>query len=145
MGLFDFMRGISFFQGKDTEGLTQDDIDFAKWVAAHRNWRKRLSDYIQGSSQDQLDEGIVCRADRCDLGKWIDGNGSRFYGKLPVFAKLRDHHADFHRCAGHVINVFKREGQHAATKALHTEFDLVSLKVVEQLEALEHEVKRSGS
>lgn len=145
MGLFDFVRGIHFFQGKDTAGLSQEDLDFAKWMAAHRNWRKRLSDYIHGSSQEQLDEGIVCRADRCDLGKWIDGNGSRFYGKLPVFGKLRDQHADFHRCAGHVINVFKREGQHAATKALHTEFDLVSLKVIEHLEALEHEVKGRDS
>lgn len=145
MGLFDFMSGVRFFQGKDTRGLTQDDLDFAKWVAAHRNWRKRLSDYIHGSSQEPLDEGIACRADRCDLGRWIDGNGNRFYGKLPVFGKLRDHHADFHRCAGHVINVFKREGQHAATKALHTEFDLISLKVIEHLEALEHEVKGRDS
>lgn len=145
MGLFDFVRGIKFFQGRDTDGLTQEDLDFARWVAAHRNWRKRLSDYIQGSSQEQLDETGISRADRCDLGKWIDGNGNRFYGKLPVFGKLRDHHAEFHRCAGHVVNVFKQEGPHAATKALHTEFDLVSLKVIEHLEALEHQVKGSGS
>lgn len=141
MGLFDFMRRISFFQDKDTEGLTHDDIDFAKWVATHRNWRKRLSDYIHGSSQEELDEAIVCKADRCDLGKWIDGSGHRFYGKLPVFAKLRDQHDAFHRSAGHVVWVFKSEGHHAATKALHTEFDLVSLKVIEHLESLESEVK----
>ncbi|MBI4998312.1 MAG: CZB domain-containing protein [Rhodocyclales bacterium] len=145
MALFDFMRGISFFRGKSTEGLTQDDIDFAKWVAAHRNWRRRLSDYIQGSSREELDENLVCKADRCDLGKWIAGNGSRFYGKLPVFGKLRDHHVQFHRCAGQVVRVFKSEGQHAATKALHTEFDLVSLKVIEHLESLENEVKGRAS
>jgi methyl-accepting chemotaxis protein len=145
MGLFDFMRGISFFQGKDTEGLTHDDIDFAKWVAAHRNWRKRLSDYIHGSGHEELDENIVCKADRCELGKWIAGNGNRFYGKLPVFGKLRDHHSEFHRCAGRVVRVYKSEGHHAATKALNTEFDLVSLKVIEHLESLEHEVKGRAS
>jgi methyl-accepting chemotaxis protein len=145
MGLFDFMRGISFFQGKDTEGLTRDDIDFAKWVAAHRNWRKRLSDYIHGSGHEELDENIVCKADRCELGRWIAGNGNRFYGELPVFGKLRDHHSEFHRSAGHVVRVYKSEGHHAATKALNTEFDLVSLKVIEHLESLEHEVKGRGS
>jgi len=141
MGLFDFMRGMSFFQGKNTEGLTDEDIDFAKWVAAHRNWRRRLSDYIQGDSREELDEAVVCRDDCCDLGKWINGNGGRFYGGLPVFGKLRDHHAHFHRSAGNVVRIYKSEGQNAATKALHTEFDLVSLKVIDHLESLEREVK----
>jgi hypothetical protein len=141
MGLFDFMRNIGFFQGKDTEGLTDDDVDFAKWTAAHRNWRRRLSDYIQGSSQEELDEGIVGLPDRCELGQWIEGNGNRFYGTLPVFGKLRDHHAEFHRCAGKVVRICKTDGRQAATKALHTEFDLVSLKVIDQIEALEREVK----
>jgi aerotaxis receptor len=141
MGLFDFTRGISFFQGKDTEGLTQDDIDFAKWVAAHRNWRRRLSDYVHGSSREEFDENVVCRDDCCELGAWIHGNGHRFYGQLPVFGKLHDYNADFHRRAGHVVRVFKIEGRHAATKALHTEFDLASLQVIEHLESLEHEVK----
>jgi hypothetical protein len=141
MGLFDFMRGVVFFKGKDTEGLTESDLDFAKWIAAHRNWRRRLSDCIQGSGQEELDENVVCKADCCELGKWIDGNGSRFYGKLTVFGKLRDHHAEFHRSAAHVLRVHMSEGRHAATKALHTEFDLISLKVIEHLESLEQEVK----
>ncbi|MBU1237884.1 MAG: CZB domain-containing protein [Gammaproteobacteria bacterium] len=141
MGLFDFMRGLSFFQGHNTEGLTNDDVDFGKWVAIHRKWRNRLSDYIQGVGQEELDETVICRDDRCELGTWIHGSGSRFYGGLPVFGKLRDHHARFHRCAGDVVRIYKNEGRQAATKALHTEFDLASLKVVEHIESLAREVE----
>jgi aerotaxis receptor len=145
MGLFDFMRGFRFFEGKNTAGLTAEDLDFSKWTAAHRNWRRRLTDYIQGASQEELDEGIVCRDDCCELGIWINGNGNRFYGKLPVFGKLREHHTRFHRSAGNVVHTYKQEGRHAATKALHSEFDLASLKVIEHLESLEQDVKGSSS
>jgi hypothetical protein len=141
MGLFDFLRNLRFFEGRSTEGLTADDLDFPKWVAAHRNWRRRLSDYIQGNSQEELEEAVVCRDDRCDLGKWINGSGGRFYGALPVFGKLRNHHTDFHLSAGKVVRIYKNDGRNAATKALHTEFDLFSLKVIENLESLENEVK----
>jgi hypothetical protein len=127
--------------GRMAEGVVAEDRDFAKWVAIHRNWRRRLSDYIQGIGVESLDEGVVCRGDCCELGKWIAGSGERIYGRLPAFGKLRDHHAEFHRCAGRLVDTCKRNGREAATKALHTEFDLASLKVIESLEALERVVK----
>lgn len=141
MGLFDFLRKFSFFKGRDTSGLNEDDLNFQKWVAAHRDWRRRLANYIDGTSEETLDENVICVDNRCDLGKWIHGNGGKFYGELPVFHQLTKDHASFHQCAGHVVLTFKTEGEHAAKKALNTDFDTYSLKVVSGLNNLERQVK----
>lgn len=141
MGVFESMSETSICPEMNLDVFNEEDRDFARWVAVHRSWRRRLRDYIQGAGSDQLDENFVRRGDCCDFGKWIAGNGGRIYGRLPVFGNLRDHHAEFHRCAGKVVAIFKREGCEAATRALHTEFDLASLKVIEAIESLERQVK----
>jgi hypothetical protein len=141
MALFDFFSRLSFFKGRDTAGMTDDDLDFAKWNQVHQQWRNRLSAYISGASQEDLNEHHVCLDDRCDLGRWIYGHGRRYYGDLPVFNQLRCHHADFHRSAGNVVALYKTKGAAAAQKALHEEFDLHSLRVVRGLEGLERHVK----
>ncbi len=142
MGFFDFLRKFSFFKGRDTSDLKEEDLDFQKWVAAHRDWRKRLVNYIEGTSTETLDETVICVDNRCDLGKWIHGNGGKFYGELPVFQQLTKDHASFHQCAGHVVKTFKTTGESSARKALNTDFDTYSLKVVNCLNNLERQVKQ---
>lgn len=141
MALFDFFRNLSFFRGRNTEGIVADDLDFDKWVKAHNDWRGRLIAYINGTSTETLNEQVVCRDDRCALGQWIYDHGGRFYGDLPVFQELKSHHADFHVSAGMVVTMFKRAGQKAAKKALHEDFDLNSMRVIRDLGALERQVK----
>lgn len=141
MALFDFLKRFSFFKGRDISDLQEEDLDFAKWINAHRDWRRRLTAYIEGTSTETLDESVVCLDNRCDLGKWIYSHGGRFYGDLPIFGKLKDHHADFHRSAGKVIHIYKTDGQEAAAKALHADFDLQSMRVVGCLQTLEKQVK----
>jgi methyl-accepting chemotaxis protein len=140
MGLFEIMSELSDWYGSRNAAPAGADINFDKWVAAHRNWRRRLTSYIHGISDEEFDEAVVCRDDRCELGAWIHGDGDRLFGRLPVFGKLRDHHAAFHRCAGQVVHIYKTEGRAKATKALHVDFDLASLKVIENIEMLEREV-----
>ncbi|HTZ00194.1 MAG TPA: CZB domain-containing protein [Rhodocyclaceae bacterium] len=142
MGVLDFFR-FSFFSGRDTSGMEDQDLDFAKWVKAHQDWRARLIAYINGSSGEALDENVVCQDDRCELGKWIYRRGIRYYGDLPVFQKLKGQHAEFHVSAGRVVSTFKARGPAAAKKALHSEFDLNSMRVIRGLEALERQVKES--
>jgi methyl-accepting chemotaxis protein len=141
MGLFEIMSELSGGFGHKAATIAGKDINFEKWMAAHRNWRRRLTDYIHGTSADEFNEAVVCRDDRCELGAWIQGEGNRLFGKLPVFSILREHHAAFHRSAGHVVHIYKAEGRATAIKALHKEFDLASLRVIEDLESLEREVK----
>lgn len=141
MGLFDFLRKANFFQGKDTAELKDEDLDFQKWIGAHRQWRQRLTGFIDGSNTEHLDENVVCHDNRCDLGKWIYSNGQKFYGDLPTFRQIVQDHAQFHRCAGQVIHSHKNEGPQAARKLLNSDFDYYSVKVIGGLETLERQIK----
>jgi len=141
VALFDFFRNLSFFRGRNTDGIVADDLDFEKWAKAHSDWRGRLIAYISGTGSETLNEQVVCRDDRCALGQWIYDHGGRYYGDLPVFQQLKGHHADFHVSAGIVVTLFKKAGPKAAKKALHEEFDLNSMRVIRGLDALEKQVK----
>ena len=142
MAMFDFFRRLSFFKGRNTEGMTEDDLDFKKWIQAHRDWRLRLSNYISGQSNEQLDEDHICRDDRCALGQWIHGNGGKYYGDLDVFRDMRHHHATFHRSAADVVRCFKAEGEAAAAKLMQRDYDRDSLRVISDLEKLEGLIKQ---
>ena len=142
MALFDFFRKLSFFKGRSTEGLQEEDLDFEKWVNAHRNWRHRLVAYIDGTSTEALDETAICHDNRCDLGKWIHGNGNKFYGDVPTFQRLIQDHAAFHKSAAEVVGQFKVNGEKDARRILNSEFDLCSMRVVSGLEQLERQVKQ---
>lgn len=141
MALLNFFRKLSFFKGRATEGLKEEDLDFQKWIAAHRDWRRRLLAYIDGKSTETLDEHLICHDNRCELGQWIYGNGGKFYGDQALFQALIDEHAAFHRSAGDVVGLFKRQGEKSARRALNGEFDLHSMHVVSSLEQLERLVK----
>lgn len=144
MALFDFLRKFRFFRGRDTAGIAEEDLDFSKWVKAHRDWRARLIAYINGDSTEILEEAVVCRDDRCALGQWIHGSGAHYYGDVDVFQQLKSHHADFHLSAGMVVAMFKKAGGKAATKTLHQDFDLNSIRVIRGIEALERKVTGAG-
>ncbi len=141
MALLDFFRNLSFFRGRNTEGMLEEDLDFAKWIKAHQDWRARLIAYINGTSSETLDETVICRDDRCALGHWIYDHGGRYYGDLSTFQQLKSQHADFHVSAGMVVTMYKKAGEKSAKKVLHSDFDLNSMRVVRSLEALEKEVK----
>ena len=140
MALFDFFRRLSFFKERDTAGMTAEDLDFKKWIQAHRDWRQRLTNYIAGTSTEELDEETVCRDDRCALGQWIYGHGMKYYGDLTVFHDMRHHHADFHRSAGNVIRCFKSQGTQAAKRMMHQDFDRNSFLVISDLQSLERRI-----
>lgn len=140
MALFDLFRRLSFFKGRNTEGMTEKDLDFNAWIHAHREWRHRLSNYINGSSSETLEEDTACRDDRCALGRWIYENGVKYYGDLDLFRDMRYHHAEFHRSAGKVVRCMKEEGAAQATKMLNNDFDRHSLQVISHLQHLERAV-----
>ncbi len=141
MALFNFFTRLSFFKGRNTDGMTEEDLDFAKWTHVHQQWRGRLLSYINGTSSEALNEEVICLDDRCDLGRWIHDHGRRYYGDVPVFNELRSHHTHFHRSAGNIVAMYKTKGAAAAQKALHGDFDLHSMRVIRSLEGLERHVK----
>lgn len=142
MALFDMFRSFAFFKGRATEGLQEDDLNFQKWIEAHRQWRQRLQAYLEGRSQEQLDETAICQDNRCELGQWIHSNGQKYYGDQATFQRLTCDHAAFHRSAGDVVSTFKNKGDRDARRVLNGEFDLCSMRVIDDLEQLERRVKQ---
>jgi hypothetical protein len=106
------------------EGAVQETADFAglnflSAIETHVKWKMRLQDYIEGRSEEKLQEDMICRDDQCVLGRWIHGPGGSMYGTHPLFAELRDTHAEFHRNAAFVVILTKDQRQTEARRELN--------------------------
>lgn len=75
------------------------DLDDA--IKAHSAWKLKLSSYIRNPDKSLKPED-VCLDNKCDLGKWIYGEGKKFES-LSEFSTLKVEHAKFHKCAAEVI------------------------------------------
>ena len=78
-------------------------LDFKGAIDAHMKWKARLSRYVEGTSTESLDAGVVSQDDQCVLGKWIYGVGLASYGGEPLFKELKAVHARFHASAGQIV------------------------------------------
>lgn len=77
-------------------------MNFDDAIRAHANWKMKLARYIQRPDHS-LKPAEVALDSRCDLGKWLDGEGGR-YSSLPEFSKLKREHQRFHKEAAAVIS-----------------------------------------
>lgn len=94
-------------------------LNFKTAVDAHMKWKVRLEDYINGASNEELKVEIICRDDQCPLGKWIYGRGGSEFGHTETYLDVKDHHANFHRCAGNVLQTAKSGLKEKALEMLH--------------------------
>ena len=76
-------------------------------VIAHKAWKKRLFEYLEGTSNEDLQPGKICVDYLCALGKWIHSDGKMRFGEQPVFLKLMEEHAKFHVHAAKVVEAAK--------------------------------------
>ncbi len=96
---------------KETEGLKEDTgeevggLNFKTALEAHIKWKMRLTGVVDGTGTEVLDPRIVSKDNQCALGKWIYGQGGKDYGNNMEFKELVSAHADFHKCAGHVLDL----------------------------------------
>ena len=84
----------------ETEANVAPDFDFDQAIEAHRQWKVRLRKAIAESAR--LEADVICRDDRCPLGKWLHGSGGQRWGAQPGFVALLQKHAEFHDVAGSV-------------------------------------------
>ncbi len=127
MGLLDWFLEMSKAKPeaepvKTELGAVKDEaivqgLDFVAAIEAHRKWKSRLSEYIDGASTEELDPAIICQDDKCALGKWIYGEGKTFCGHMPKYHKLKADHAGFHVNAAEVVTLHKK-GKTVEAKAL---------------------------
>ena len=119
-----------------------DTPDFDGIIQAHLQWKGKLRDYVDGRG-DKLDSRVVCRDDKCALGQWIYGKGAT-YAARPSFGTLKSRHADFHRCAAHVIDLAQDGDKAVADRVLQDEFASLSDQTVREIRRLRQEVGARG-
>jgi Chemoreceptor zinc-binding domain len=140
MGFFDFFKGFKSKAEEDTArkdvtaALTALDIDVA--IGAHKNWKDRLSMYLEGKSTEDLRPEVICHDDRCDLGKWIHSDGEKQLGKYAMFSELRAVHKMFHQQASSVVALHQTGKVDAAKWLLDGEYTKTSERIIRRLEDL---------
>jgi hypothetical protein len=76
-------------------------MNFDEALTAHTNWKMKLSSYLQ-KPDGTLHPHEIEPDNKCDLGKWIAGEGMKF-STHPTFQSLKTEHARFHKAAAAVV------------------------------------------
>lgn len=76
-------------------------MDFDEAIKAHSAWKIKLSKYLR-SPDGSLKSSEVQLDNKCDLGKWIYGEGAK-WSSLPEYSTLKQEHAKFHKAASDVV------------------------------------------
>ncbi len=110
MGFFRLERAG---RGGGTKGGASSFVDRA--IKAHINWKVRLLAHLNGDQG--IDRSAAASPDHCDLGVWINGEGSRFGGNT-AFENLRVKHRHFHAVVGEVIDLKAKGDEFAARSSI---------------------------
>lgn len=121
-------------------------INFENAKNAHLSWKYRLRKFLNNESDEKLDVSIVRQDNQCDLGKWIYSEGVA-YAATPAYTELRGIHADFHRNAARILEIFQ-QGDYAKANELLTmmngDYHSCSAKCIKAIDALQAHIKTAG-
>ena len=107
-----------FYQMMEKSGELEKEsghFNYDLILLMHRNWLVQLRAFL-----DDRKEGIKATSEdhlKCDLGKWIYGDGKHF-GENEFYIALEDEHKKFHAQAGAVIKA-KKSGDIAQAEELY--------------------------
>lgn len=111
------------------------DLDGA--ISSHVAWRMKLRGAI--SRKEILDAAGIRAAARCELGKWLGGEGRATRGDLPELAALAQCHERFHQEAARVAEAVNAKEYAKAEKMLGSgsEYTQASTEVGKAILALQ--------
>lgn len=115
-------------------------MDFDQAITAHTNWKSKLRAYL-AKPDHSLVPSEVAMDNKCELGKWINGEGSK-HASLPEFQTLRTQHTHFHKAAADVIR-HADSGQNTSEEVAlggKSEFSSASSAVVSAIMAIKSKV-----
>ncbi|MGE5757587.1 MAG: CZB domain-containing protein, partial [Sideroxydans sp.] len=98
-----FEKFIAALGMKPQQAEITQVINLYDAVLAHTAWKRRLFEFLEGQSREELHPGKICVDHLCVLGKWIHSDGKRHFGDEPEFIKLVEEHAKFHAHAASVV------------------------------------------
>jgi len=76
-------------------------MDFDGAIKSHTEWKMKLTKYINHPDHS-LKAAEVSVDNKCALGQWIHGEGSK-HATLSEFSKLKSEHQRFHKAAAAII------------------------------------------
>ena len=132
MGFFSSLFGFKEAEKAKILG----SIDVMEAINAHVRWKMRLENYLNGTSEEQLDPQVICRDDQCVLGKWIHGPAHEYFHEDDGFKTLRADHAQFHVVAGKVVTSVQAKDKAGAEALMKGDYMQASRKVVSDLTEL---------
>jgi chemoreceptor zinc-binding protein len=84
-----------------TATTVEEQITLA--ISAHAKWKQRLVTAIKDGHAD-ITVAVAGVDNRCPFGEWLYRDEAQLRG-APQYAEVRRIHADFHRCAAHVLEL----------------------------------------
>jgi hypothetical protein len=123
-----FITALGLNQNQ-AEGV-HEVINMYDAMQAHAAWKKRLFEYLEGRSKEDLQPGNIRVDNMCMLGKWIHKQGMAEFGNDPTFIKLVEEHAKFHQHASKVVEAHQVGDTSLALKILNGSFEEQSRRTV---------------
>jgi hypothetical protein len=99
-------------------------------MLVHSAWKKRLNEYLEGRSREDLQPGNIRVDHLCVLGKWIHSDGKARFGDQPEYSKLVEEHAKFHQHAAQVVEAHQVGDTGLAQEILQGLFEEQSRRTV---------------
>jgi len=117
-------------------------MDFDGAVIAHSRWKMKPKAYLSKPDRS-LDPLEVAADNKCDLGRWLHGEGRR-YSIFAEYSKLVSDHARLHKAAALIVEK-ANNGQSVAEEiaiGADSEFTNASNDVVLSLKAMKEKCDR---
>ncbi len=117
-------------------------MNFDDALKAHVSWKMKLQGYLL-QPNGSINAEDLSADNKCELGKWIYGDGSKYAGEVE-FRRLKTAHERFHKAAGGVVTR-ANSGQNVRSEVelgSASEFSLSSQAVVSAIMALKPKVKK---
>jgi chemoreceptor zinc-binding protein len=90
-------------------------MDLAGAIQKHTEWKLKFRSAIE--NHETMDVATIARDDRCELGKWLRGDGKLRFGSLQSHAACVARHAAFHAEAGKIAQAINAK-RYAAAEAM---------------------------
>lgn len=114
--------------------------EMKKAIGAHGAWKLRLRTAISLGKSDADPTQVKCD-DRCEFGKWLYGRSLDAETKQGMpYHVVRRLHAEFHDCAGRVLELALRGQKSEALTLLDGEYGQRSEKLVVALTKWRREI-----
>lgn len=111
------------------------DLELRRALVSHGDWKERLRIAVE-TGQSEISVETACRDDRCSLGRMLL-NCDAETKETMRWKCVRALHGDFHRTAGHVLELALagRQREARAAMAYSSDFAGLSAKLAAELAA----------